>query len=281
MNGESIDRPFDIDDNTRKGLWFMIIVFIVLAFLPAVIIGFLSLFPSNYYTFLCLGFLFLIYMGIIFICIGMLIIGIYKIYKGSEYISFTHVRNVKITIGLILSGIILSAFVVPLSISSYSTSYLVFTTNTLFVISPFILIYELTNKKIKVILSVGISCLLIYYALINFYDYNTMIENILSFDSLFSYIFALLFVGLVLLAYGYLKTIGYSEGSIYYSREDTLPEESVFEQNTFKDYIGKPGMKQCYRCREIAVDIYEDGSGICQHCGHSYMDYRSPGNSVE
>ncbi len=281
MNGESKDRPFDIDDDTRKGLWIMSIVFIVFAFLPVVIMGFLSLFPSDNYSFLCLGFLLFHYVVILYICIGMFMIGLYKIYKGSEYISFTHERNVKISIGLITSGIILSAFILPFSISSYSTSYIIFTANTIFVISPFILIYELTNKKIKVILSLGVSCLLIYYALVNFYDYNPMIDNISSFDFSSSYIFALLFFGLLLLAYGYLKTIGYGEESLYYSKENTLPEEKSYEQNIHTDYIRMPGMKQCYRCREVAVEIYEDGSGVCQHCGHSYVDYSSAGRSVE
>ncbi len=41
------------------------------------------------------------------------------------------------------------------------------------------------------------------------------------------------------------------------------------------DYVKKPGMKKCPRCKEESVVVEDDNSAFCEHCSYTTMEYSS------
>ncbi len=299
MNGESKDRPFDINDDTRKGLQYMMFGFFFLTlhnFIGGAFVFMFINFSSKhvgekaFFGTCCM----LSLSRIVFIIL--FIVGFAKIYLTAGDISKKHKKNIKISLILIITVIILYVLQALLYLSVFLLwrlvhlfgpeflfySPLILIANISFSVAPVFLILDITNKDIKKASYVNAAMLIFLNSLLYLYfNHLAMVYTFYQFfDTVFIYVaISLIFSGLGYLIYAfcYLMTIRLYRVKV--ERRLEIAKRMVVDIPEKIDV--KPEIKKCFKCHKISVEVYPDGSGYCVDCNHSYMDYRSAENPVE
>ncbi len=288
----------NLDEDVIKGLWYMTLGFIILSIHNIIAGGFLFAF-INYKSISIGSFAlavfcnFLSFLRIIYIILFLM--GIFKIYTLAKDISHNHFINVKIALYLMVIGISFYVF----NIISYSllflmgfglrfmSSFMFFSPFHLlavmcFAAVPIFLIHDIAGRETKFILYTSFF-LLIYLNILLFWHLNYRVIHIYYFDIVFEHFFrysSLIMVlsstGYLFFAYGYFKTMKLGD-----RKRNQIEGFKIEFLRNFEEINVKPEIKKCLECGKLSVEVYPDGSGYCVDCNHSYMDYRSAGNSVE
>lgn len=261
-----------LDDHTRSGLDFMVFGFYAYILLYALTgISFLawSYEPSEDIG----GILF--FVGLVAIAGSILfLVGIYKIYKGSDKVFREHQKKVKISVWLIIIGFLIKLLSPSLHFSSIEAlrSSLIATgiasliTMLCYSIAPILLIYELARESTKKYLYTGgglivaASLFRLSWALA-FIDIQTDMEvAVISTLRVLSVLMLIIAGGYLFFVLGYRKPIKSIEKKSE-SSETVLSEPSKSSLSS---------QDECPNCGSKEFRKYLDGSGYCDNCGETF-----------
>ena len=214
------------------------------------------------------------FLSILSIIAGILyLIGIYKLYKGSEKVSFEHEKNVKLAVVLIILGFIFGLASPSMnfgSIEAFRHSMMVgggleMIQQICYVLAFLYLVFDIANKKARNFLYVGTALLItisfsrviwsIYFIPLDA-ELNDVVLTTLRMLSVITLVMA---VGYFLLSMGYKKVA------------TATPEKKSEEESQ-----GVPFKKECPNCGSEKFTKYLDGSGYCEFCGMISGDEEDP-----
>ncbi len=271
-------------EKTRSGLMYITFSFYVhtvMALLSGIVFYSWSQNPSSDpRSFIC----FLAIFGII----GMILflVGIYKMYKGADRISWVHKNKVTIAIVIAIISYILGQIgsqmalqgqsVEAIRVSIMTRGLFNLFRNIGYGIMPILLVDEIADKKSKIYLYLGTSILIGLGIATNVY-YRIGMGSIQSAEKLLLQALTVLSFTLILSSAGYLSfALGYRRiepGKRENKRESTESIES--EAPVLGD------TKVCPECGEKSMKVKMDKSAFCKNCGYATKNYYDETESDE
>lgn len=204
------------------------------------------------------------FLGLFALAAGILfLVGIYKLYKGRESVSFEHEKKVKTAVVLIIIGFFFGMLSPSLdggSLDTLRSSMIIGGGADLiqqigYAVALILLIYEIAGEKARKYLYLGASLLIIgsfsrlAWGIFFIPQEGEILDVLLTTLRMLSILMLLLAVGYLFMSIGYTKTAKSPEG-ISKTRSKAISSK-----------------EKCPSCGSKEFKRYQDGSGYCEYCG--------------